>query len=148
MDANQKINTDIDTSFEPSLSLWSLLGNCNKIAIDILKTTIDQHFNDVGSGGNPTLPSILLTGRTGCGTVARACSNDFGQLKFKEAIGQTLGMGEDIYSYFQMADPLRRSDQASLSVNSAFLPTGKGQPMSLQRAKARFWNFPATAMTN
>ena len=91
-----KIETDINANFEPSL--WNFIGQ--KKTISILKTVVSQYYNDKTEGRNPDLPSILLLGESGRRTIAQAIHNSFGNIEFREVLGKTLGMGENVSDYF------------------------------------------------
>lgn len=109
--SNKTIQSNVIT--DPDINLYKIIGQ--KKTITTLKILVEQYLNDRIEGKNPKYPSILLVGEVGLGRrlIAQAFSNAMGNLEINEALGNSLGMGDDIYEYLQSA-----SEHITLFINS------------------------------
>lgn len=101
------IKTNISSlEIEENLSLWNIVGQ--EKATKLLKHLSLQFINDKMEGRKVDYHSVLISGPEGSGrsTLARAFANAIlGAPHYKETVGNTLGMGECLYDYFEESGP-------------------------------------------
>lgn len=68
-------------------------------AVELLKVALAAYWNDRAAGRAPAFRHVLMTGGPGLGKtlLAQIIARELAG-PFKECLGQTLGMGEDIYA--------------------------------------------------
>src|SRR5436190_24265630 len=68
-------------------------------AIELLKVSLSAYWNDRAAGRNPDFGSALFVGPPGTGKTlfAQLIAHELAG-PLKECLGQTLGLGEDIYA--------------------------------------------------
>ena len=87
----------IDIINKVDLSLYTMQGQVQ--SLDLLKSVAEQYHLD-----KPQVPSFLLITQPGMGreTTAKAVSTAIhGEFVFRRALGQTLGMGDDVADFFK-----------------------------------------------